>query len=225
MLILSDIRRQYQSGPKTLRVLAGVSLSIAAGEAVALTAPSGAGKSTLLHVAGLLERPDGGDVTVDGVACGTLSDRDRTRIRRRQMGFVYQFHHLQPEFTALENVMLPQLIAGEPKAKARDRAKELLARVGLENRADHQPAKLSGGERQRAALARALANRPGLLLADEPTGSLDPETAERVFALLLSLVRAEGLAALIATHNMDLARRMDRIVTLQNGQIITGGTV
>jgi lipoprotein-releasing system ATP-binding protein len=200
--------------------LLGADLTIAAGEIVALVAPSGTGKSTLLHLAGLLEKPDGGEVFIVGKAAGSLSDEARTTIRRTTIGFVYQFHHLLPEFTAAENIILPQLAAGKSRAEATERAKDLLGIFGLQARLDHRPGKLSGGEQQRVAIARALANQPRLLLADEPTGNLDVATSDRVFAELLEQVRGQGLAALIATHNPDLARRMDRVVTLGGGKIL-----
>jgi lipoprotein-releasing system ATP-binding protein len=203
-------------------VLLGADLTIAAGEIVALVAPSGTGKSTLLHLAGLLEKPDGGEVFIAGQAAGSLSDEARTTIRRTTIGFVYQFHHLLPEFTAAENIILPQLAAGKSRAEATERAKDLLGIFGLQARLDHRPGKLSGGEQQRVAIARALANQPRLLLADEPTGNLDVGTSDRVFAELLEQVRGQGLAALIATHNPDLARRMDRVVTLRDGKIVSG---
>jgi lipoprotein-releasing system ATP-binding protein len=193
-----------------------------AGEVVALVGPSGAGKSTLLHVAGLLEHPDGGQVLISGEDCGGLSDERRTLLRRAELGFVYQFHHLLPEFSALENVMLPQMIAGIGRARARDKATALLAQVGLTERAAHRPARLSGGEQQRVAIVRALANDPKILLGDEPTGNLDHATGEGVLAILVELVRRTALAALIATHNLDLARRLDRIVTLEDGRLRPG---
>jgi len=218
-LRLAAVERRYRSGAGELPVLRGADLALAAGEIVALVAPSGTGKSTLLHLAGLLERPDGGEVFVEGRAAGTLSDDARTAIRRTTIGFVYQFHHLLPEFTAEENIALPQMAAGAPRRAARDRARELLAAFGLTGREEHPPGKLSGGEQQRVAIARALANHPRILLADEPTGNLDVGTSERVFAELLGQVRHHGVAALIATHNPDLARRMDRVVTLRDGRI------
>lgn len=219
-LCLIDLKRNYpQASGKPLEVLRGINLIINKGEMVALVGPSGAGKSTLLHSAGLLEKPTSGQVIIGDKPSESLNDQERTILRRHTIGFVYQFHHLLPEFTALENVMIPQLIAGVSKANAKKRALELLNKVGLENRVSHRPAKLSGGEQQRVAIARALANHPKLLIADEPTGNLDPETAETVFALLRSLTRSEGLAALVATHNYDLAHKMDRIVTLHNGQL------
>ena len=219
-LVLRGVTRTFRQGERALKVLRGVDLTLVRGELVALVGPSGAGKSTLLHIAGLLERPDGGSVEVGGIACSTLSDADRTRIRRDTVGFVYQFHHLLPEFTALENVMLPQLIAGLTKREARERARQLLAMVGLTERATHRPGRLSGGEQQRVAIVRAIANVPRVLLADEPTGNLDPTTAEGVFQQLHKLVKATGLSALIATHNLDLARRMDRMLELKDGAVV-----
>jgi lipoprotein-releasing system ATP-binding protein len=219
-LRLDAVERRYRSGAGELPVLRGADLSLAAGEIVALVAPSGTGKSTLLHLAGLLEKPDGGEVFVAGRAAGTLSDDARTAIRRETIGFVYQFHHLLPEFTAEENVVLPQLAAGAARRAARDRARGLLAAFGLTGREDHAPGKLSGGEQQRVAIARALANRPRILLADEPTGNLDVGTSDTVFRELLEQVRGQGVAALIATHNPELARRMDRIVTLRDGRVV-----
>src|SRR5262249_18958136 len=214
-LFLQGIERSYQQGDATLDILRGAELALWSGQSVALIAPSGAGKSTLLHIAGLLEHPDGGEVYVGGAPTSTLSDTERTSIRRAEMGFVYQFHHLLPEFSAVENVMLPQMIRGLGKGEARVRALELLSYLGLNDRAEHRPGELSGGEQQRVAIARAVANAPRVLLADEPTGNLDPRTAAHVFNALTTLVRASGLAALIATHNMELARQMDRRVTLQ----------
>ncbi len=220
VLRLSRVERRYAEGDRFLEVLKGADLEIRPGEIVALIAPSGAGKSTLLHLAGLLERPDGGEVYVGGTATGSLSDQDRTRMRRLEIGFVYQFHHLLPEFTALENVMLPQMIRGLGKKEAAARALQLLGYMKLEERAEHRPSEMSGGEQQRVAIARAVANVPRLILADEPTGNLDPKTAHYVFDALQALVRASGLAALIATHNMDIAERMDRRITLDEGKII-----
>ncbi|HEV7438633.1 MAG TPA: ABC transporter ATP-binding protein, partial [Methylobacterium sp.] len=202
-----------------LEILSGADLAIWPGELVALVAPSGAGKSTLLHIAGLLERPDGGEVYIGGQPTAAMSDAERTRLRREEMGFVYQFHHLLPEFSAQENVVMPQLIRGLSRKEAKIRAAELLSFLGLKDRLVHRPAELSGGEQQRVAIARAVANGPRLLLADEPTGNLDPHTAGHVFSILMSLVRASGLAALIATHNLDLAARMDRRVTIRDGMI------
>ncbi len=219
-LELRQVVRTYRQAGVPLPVLRDVSLRLAPGEIVALLGPSGAGKSTLLHVAGLLERPDGGEVLLDGRECGAMSDLERTLARRSGLGVVYQFHHLLPEFSALENVMLPQMIAGQAKPVARTRALDLLRQVGLENRVDHRPARLSGGEQQRVAIVRALANAPHLLLGDEPTGNLDQHTAGEVTGLLLELVRKSKLAALIATHNLDLARRMDRILALEDGIVV-----
>ena len=219
-LDLRGVRRTYRTEAGTLPVLRGADLTLAPGEIVALAAPSGAGKSTLLHLAGLLERPDGGKVFVGGRDAGALSDRERTAIRRDSIGFVYQFHHLLGEFSALENVVLPQMIAGTSKREARARARQLLASFGLAARENHLPGKLSGGEQQRVAIARALANAPALLLADEPTGNLDVATADIVFAELLATVRTHGVAALIATHNPELAARMDRTVTLRDGHVV-----
>ncbi|MCA3387491.1 MAG: ABC transporter ATP-binding protein [Roseomonas sp.] len=221
-LRLAAVERRYRTEAGELPVLLGADLTIAAGEIVALVAPSGTGKSTLLHLAGLLEKPDGGEVFIAGQAAGSLSDEARTTIRRTTIGFVYQFHHLLPEFTAAENIILPQLAAGKSRTEATQRAKDLLGIFGLQARLDHRPGKLSGGEQQRVAIARALANQPRLLLADEPTGNLDVATSDRVFAELLEQVRGQGLAALIATHNPDLARRMDRVVTLRDGKIVSG---
>jgi len=216
-LHLEKLERCFVQGEVELSILRGASLTLLPGEIIALTGPSGAGKSTLLHIAGLLERPDAGEVTVNGWNCGQLNDLDRTAMRRSELGFVYQFHHLLPEFTALENIVLPQMIAGKPQATARDRAMTLLGLVGLEDRAKHRPAELSGGEQQRIAIARALANEPRVLLADEPTGNLDEKTADRVFEFLQKAVQSIGVAALIATHNLDLASRMDRRVRLHEG--------
>ncbi len=221
-LVLRDVRRTYRSEAGDLPVLRGVDLALRAGEIVALVAPSGAGKSTLLHLAGLLEMPDGGSVFVEGRDAGALADAERTAIRRDTIGFVYQFHHLLGEFTALENVVLPQMIAGTPRKVAAQRAMALLGSFGLQARADHLPGKLSGGEQQRVAIARALANAPKVLLADEPTGNLDVATAGVVFEELLTMVRRENLAALIATHNPDLAARMDRTVALREGRVVAG---
>jgi len=222
VLRLDAVVRRYRTEAGALEVLRGADLSIARGEVVALVAPSGTGKSTLLHLAGLLERPDGGEVHIAGQAAGTLDDGARTAIRRTAIGFVYQFHHLLPEFTAIENVMLPQMTAGVAQGTARRRAAELLESFGLGARLDHRPGKLSGGEQQRVAIARALANGPALLLADEPTGNLDAATAALVFGELLAEARGRGLAALIATHNPELAARMDRVVTLREGRVIPG---
>ncbi len=218
-LQLSKVVRSFAEGDGELDVLRGADLSLAAGEMVALVAPSGTGKSTLLHIAGLLEQPDDGEVYLAGEACSELGDRERTNMRRNDVGFVYQFHHLLPEFTALENIMMPQMIRGLSKSVAGERAMELLDYMRLAPRANHRPSELSGGEQQRVAIARAVANAPKVLLLDEPTGNLDPETAYYVFEALSALVRASGLAALFATHNMELAGRMDRVVTLRNGLI------
>ena len=220
MLRLSGISKTYNKGATgEVRVLDAADLTLAAGELVALVAPSGAGKSTLLHIAGLLDTPDAGTVEIGGVDMTGLGDRRRTVARRREIGFVYQFHHLLPEFTAAENIVLPQLADGVPRAEAEMRARDLLGRVGVEGRAGHRPGAMSGGEQQRVAFCRALANAPRLLLADEPTGNLDPATSDQVFGALMELVRGTGLAALIATHNLELAARMDRVVKLDGGRI------
>jgi lipoprotein-releasing system ATP-binding protein len=220
---MDGVAKLYNAGtPAEVEVLAGASLSLAAGEVAALVAPSGAGKSTLLHIAGLLDAPSAGEVRIAGEAVAGRDERTRTRARRDTIGFVYQFHHLLPEFTALENVALPQRAAGRPRAAAEARGRDLLAAVGLAARVGHRPAELSGGEQQRVALARALANGPRLLLADEPTGNLDPETSASVFAMLMGLVRETGLAALIATHNLDLAAQMDRCLRLDGGRVVEG---
>ena len=216
-LELKGVQRRFSQGGSVLEVLRGADLTVGAGEVVALVGPSGAGKSTLLHIAGLLERPDAGVVRVAGADCSKLDDERRTALRRLHLGFVYQSHHLLPEFSAEENIVVPQMIAGVARRDAAMRAKELLGAMGLAARADHRPGQLSGGEQQRTAIARALANRPALLLADEPTGNLDPDTAEGVFAELMNLARSHGLAALIATHNPALASRMDRTVRLSHG--------
>ncbi|OJY46791.1 MAG: ABC transporter [Rhizobiales bacterium 64-17] len=220
ILYLHQVERHYRQGEATLYILKGADLALWAGQSVALVAPSGSGKSTLLHLAGLLEHPDHGEVYVDGQATVGLSDSERTRLRREQVGFVYQSHRLLPEFSALENVMMPQMIRGLSRGEARRRGMELLGYLGLAERATHRPAELSGGEQQRVAIARAVANAPRLLLADEPTGNLDPHTADHVFHALEQLVRASGLATVVATHNMDLAARMDRRVTLRDGLIV-----
>ena len=219
VLELRGVRRIFRQAGTELRVLNGIDLVLRAGEIVALVGPSGAGKSTMLHIAGLLERPDGGAVLIGGEDCGSLSDDRRTMLRRAEIGFVYQFHHLLPEFSALENVMLPQMIAAVPRRQAREKAAGLLNQVGLAPRAGHRPARLSGGEQQRVAIARALANNPNILLGDEPTGNLDHATGESVLETLVDLVRGTGLAALIATHNLELARRLDRIVVLEDGKL------
>ncbi len=222
-LHLDGIEKTYLAGtPGEVAVLRGAALTLAPGEVVAMVAPSGAGKSTLLHIAGLLDTPDAGHVSIAGRDMTGASDRDRTATRRRQVGFIYQFHHLLPEFTALENVVLPQLANGTGSAAARARAMDLLDRVGVAPRAGHRPAALSGGEQQRVAFCRALANAPQVLLADEPTGNLDPATSARVFEALLDLVRGTGLSALIATHNLDLAARMDRVLHLDEGRVTNG---
>ncbi|HRK24317.1 MAG TPA: ABC transporter ATP-binding protein [Beijerinckiaceae bacterium] len=218
-LALRTIERTYFQAGEALEILRGADLTVQPGELVALVAPSGTGKSTLLHCAGLLERPDGGEVLIGGMPTRSLPDNERTRLRRTEIGFVYQFHHLLPELTAIENVMMPQLIAGLGREQARSRSAELLTFIGLGKRLDHQPAKLSGGEQQRVAIARAVANAPRLLLADEPTGNLDPGTSDHVFSMLTAIVKQSGLAALVATHNLDLARRMDRRVTIRDGHI------
>ena len=220
VLTLSHVGRTYTGLGAPLEVLKDANLEIAGGELVGLVAPSGAGKSTLLHIAGLLEHPDQGDVLLQGRSCGQMEDNARTEARRAHLGFIYQFHHLLPEFSAEENVALPQMLMGASKRDARDKARALLESVGLGARLDHRPARLSGGEQQRVAIARAVANNPLVLLADEPTGNLDPATSETVFDLLLSLVRERGMAALIATHNPELAKRMDRIVTLSDGGLV-----
>ncbi|HEY6024360.1 MAG TPA: ABC transporter ATP-binding protein [Pseudolabrys sp.] len=220
ILFLHDVERHYRQGDETVNVLNGIELALWGGQSVALVAPSGAGKSTLLHIAGLLEHPDHGDVYIDGRSTAILADHERTRIRRNEIGFVYQSHHLLPEFSALENVLLPQMIRGLTRAEAKSRAVELLGYLGLSGRLNHRPSELSGGEQQRVSIARAVANAPRILLADEPTGNLDLHTAEHVFRALSQLVTASGLAAIIATHNMDLAARMDRRVTLREGKII-----
>jgi lipoprotein-releasing system ATP-binding protein len=220
MLSLDGITKGYNRGkPSEVVVLRGATVSVGRGEVVALVAPSGAGKSTLLHIAGLLDVPDEGTVQLDGRQMNGLNDRARTEARRAEVGFIYQFHHLLPEFSALENVVIPQLANGVPKAQAEARARDLLGRVGVAARADHRPAALSGGEQQRVAFCRALANGPKLLLADEPTGNLDPATSDQVFGVLMALVRETGLSALIATHNMELAGRMDRVVRLAQGRV------
>jgi lipoprotein-releasing system ATP-binding protein len=219
-LALIGVHRSFTQGEGVLHVLRGAEARVAKGEVVALVGPSGAGKSTLLHIAGLLEKPDQGEVRIDGENCGALSDERRTELRRAHLGFVYQFHHLLPEFTALENIVLPQMIAGVAMRAAAARAMDLLERLGLRDRADHRPGQLSGGEQQRVAIARALANSPSVLLADEPTGNLDPDTAEGVFHQLIALVRQQGLAALIATHNPALAARMDRTLRLEHGVLV-----
>ena len=218
-LRLAGVERRYREGEGVIEILRAADLELRSGEMVALVAPSGTGKSTLLHVAGLLERPDGGEVFVAGRPTRDLPDKERTRLRREEIGFVYQAHHLLPEFSAVENVVMPQMIRGLSRAEAGRRGSELLTFLGLGGRLSHRPAELSGGEQQRVAIARAVANAPRLLLADEPTGNLDPQTSSHVFGTLISLVRASGLAALIATHNLDLASRMDRRLTLREGKL------
>ena len=219
-ILLQKVERRYVQAENTLEILRGVDLAIWPGQSVALIAPSGAGKSTLLHVAGLLERPDAGEVFIGPDPTAHMDDDARTAHRRLEIGFIYQFHHLLPEFSAAENVMMPQMIRGLKKAEAMDRSMQLLAYLGLGKRAKHRPGELSGGEQQRVAIARAVANNPRVLLADEPTGNLDPKTADHVFGALTDLVRLSGLAALIATHNLELASRMDRRVTLRDGLIV-----
>jgi lipoprotein-releasing system ATP-binding protein len=219
VLFLHAIERRYRQGEETLHILNGAELAIWAGQSVALVAPSGAGKSTLLHIAGLLEQPDTGEVYIDGRATARLADAERTRIRRNEIGFIYQSHRLLPEFTALENVLLPQMIRGLSRGEARARAAQLLDYLGLGARLAHRPSELSGGEQQRVAIARAVANAPRILLADEPTGNLDPHTAQHVFAALTELVKGSGLATIVATHNMELAARMDRRVTIREGVV------
>jgi lipoprotein-releasing system ATP-binding protein len=221
-LELAGVKRVFRQGGVELAVLNGIDLVLRPGELVALVGPSGAGKSTLLHLAGLLERPSTGEIRIAGEECGRFSDDRRTLLRRAALGFVYQFHHLLPEFSALENVMVPQMIAGVARGAARDKATSLLRRVGLGERLSHRPARLSGGEQQRVAIVRALANDPKVLLADEPTGNLDHTTGDSVMATLIEMTRATGLAALIATHNLDLARRLDRIVVLEDGKLRPG---
>lgn len=220
VLDLIGLQRSFRQGDREIRVLSGASASLMPGQAVALVGPSGAGKSTLLHIAGLLESPDAGNVLVDGHDCAGMSEAERTRVRRKEIGFVYQFHQLLPEFSALENVVIPQMILGRSRTEASERASLLLSNLGLGQRLDHRPAELSGGEQQRTAICRALANNPRLLLADEPTGNLDPSTSEYVFQELIHLIRSSGVAALIATHNLELASRMDRILRLEGGQLI-----
>ena len=220
LLVLTDVHRHYGTGDTMVRVLEKANLSVNGGELVALVAPSGAGKSTLLHLSGLLESPQAGEVEIMGIKTSQLGDRGRTQLRRSTVGYVYQFHHLLPEFTALENVSMPQLIAGQSPTAARARSMELLDLLGIAPRANHRPAELSGGEQQRVAIARAAANHPKVILADEPTGNLDPETSDVVFAALQSLIQTEGAAALIATHNHELARRANRIVTLRGGLVV-----
>jgi len=219
-LTLEAVTRSFRQGPRQIAVLQGASCVLMPGQAVALVGPSGAGKSTLLHITGLLESPTSGRVVVNGQDCAKLSEADRTRLRRREIGFIYQFHQLLPEFSALENVAIPQMILGRRRRDAEQRARALLGSLGLADRVDHRPAELSGGEQQRTAICRGLANAPKLLLADEPTGNLDPHTSEHVFQELVRLIREHGVAALIATHNMELARRMDRVLKMQDGRLV-----
>jgi len=219
VLRLEGIRRQFRQGPEILEILKGIDLALPPGQLTALVGPSGSGKSTILHISGLLERPTAGEVHLDGKPCSRLGDAERTALRRGRIGFVYQFHHLLGDFTALENVMMPRLLAGAGRRAARERARELLERLGLDHRLTHRPARLSGGEQQRVAIARALANDPALILADEPTGNLDPHTADQVFELLLEITRETATAALIATHNADLAARMHVTYTLDDGHL------
>jgi lipoprotein-releasing system ATP-binding protein len=220
VIYLHEIKRQYMQGEVPLTILDGAKLALWAGQSVALVAPSGSGKSTLLHIAGLLEAPDSGEVYVGGSPTSQLPDIERTQLRRTEIGFVYQSHRLLPEFSALENVMMPQMIRGLKRSESTKRAKELLSYLGLGDRITHRPAELSGGEQQRVAIARAVANAPRVLLADEPTGNLDPHTADHVFQALMQLVKATQVSMLIATHNMELAGRMDRRVSLANGQVV-----
>jgi len=224
-LRLENVARAYAQGEGTLDVFHNLELTLRPGEVVALVGPSGAGKSSLLHMAGLLEAPTAGEIYIAGSAASKLNERTRTRIRRDMIGFVYQAHHLLPEFTALENVILPQRIAGKPRAAAEANAKRLLEQMGLGERLTHRPSQLSGGEQQRVAIARALANNPRILLADEPTGNLDPRTSGGVFDALVELVRSEGLAALIATHNVELASKMDRALVMQDGRLVDAGKI
>lgn len=225
VLSLRGIRRVYRQGEEELRIFEDASLDVRGGEMVALVGPSGSGKSSLLHIAGLLEAPDAGEVVISGRECVGLRDNLRTEVRRRELGFVYQFHNLLPEFSAVENVVLPQMIAGVPRRRAEEFGRYLLDRMGLAARATHRPAELSGGEQQRVAIARALANQPRVLLADEPTGNLDPKTSRMVFNELLEICRTQGVAALVATHNLDLASHMDRIVLLHEGRLLEGAQV
>ncbi|MCB1483315.1 MAG: ABC transporter ATP-binding protein [Hyphomicrobiaceae bacterium] len=220
VLTLEAVTRTFRQGTREIAVLRGASCVLMPGQSVALVGPSGAGKSTLLHITGLLESPTSGRVVINGQDCARLSEAERTRMRRREIGFIYQFHQLLPEFSALENVVIPQLILGRRRRDAEKRARALLGSLGLSERVDHRPAELSGGEQQRTAICRGLANAPHLLLADEPTGNLDPHTSEHVFQELIRLIRDHGVAALIATHNMDLARRMDRVLLMQEGCLV-----
>jgi lipoprotein-releasing system ATP-binding protein len=220
VLELSGIDRVYRTAAGELNVLSGANLKLEAGELVGLVGPSGSGKSTLLHTAGLLEKPESGSVLLDGIECLKLDDKGRTAMRRSKIGFVYQFHHLLPEFNAADNVAMPLMIAGVGRKAAREKAAELLAEMGLDHRADHQPGQMSGGEQQRVAIARALANNPRLVIADEPTGNLDPTTTERVFATFIKMAREEGAAVLVATHNHALTTHMDRVLTLEDGKLV-----
>ena len=220
VIFLHQVARRYHQGESVLEILKNAELAVWPGQSVALVAPSGAGKSTLLHIAGLLEHPDAGEVYLDGAPTVGLSDAQRTRLRRNSIGFVYQAHHLLPEFSAVENVMMPQMVRGLPRADAHARASELLSYLGLGEQLTHRPAELSGGEQQRVAIARAVANVPRLLLADEPTGNLDPRTSDHVFHALAQLIKASGLTVVLATHNMEIAARMDRRVTIRDGQIV-----
>jgi lipoprotein-releasing system ATP-binding protein len=220
VVFLHAVERRYHQGDSVLEILKGAELAVWPGQSVALVAPSGAGKSTLLHITGLLEQPDGGEIYLDGAPTTRLSDAARTRLRRSAVGFAYQAHYLLPEFSAVENVMLPQMIRGLSREMAQKRAIDLLSYLGLGERLTHRPAQLSGGEQQRVAIARAVANVPRLLLADEPTGNLDPRTSDHVFTALAQLVRASGLTVVLATHNMDIAARMDRRVTIRDGQVV-----
>jgi len=219
VLELKNITRSFEQGEQKLEILRGVNLSIERGEIVALLGPSGSGKTTLLQIAGLLENPTSGEIFIAGQKVAGTADKLRTELRRHQLGFVYQFHHLLPDFTALENLLLPQYVAGKPKAEALNRASKLLESVGLEKRMEHYPSQLSGGEQQRVAIARALVNRPAVLLADEPTGNLDPKTAEDVFQILLQTIRSLKIGALVVTHNHELAKRMDRVLQLKDGLV------
>ncbi|MEM9055639.1 MAG: ABC transporter ATP-binding protein [Pseudomonadota bacterium] len=219
VLELKQIVREYRSAAGVLRVLDGADLTLNRGELVGLVGPSGSGKSTLLHTAGLLEKAEGGQVLLEGQDCMALSEAGRTRLRREKLGFVYQFHHLLPEFNARDNIAMPLMVGSVSRKAARQKADTLLAEMGLSERADHQPGQMSGGEQQRVAIARALANDPRLVIADEPTGNLDPETTERVFASLIRMARSEGAAVLVATHNMALIRHMDRVLTLKDGKL------
>ncbi len=221
ILSLQNISKSFTQGKKNLLILRGASLNIKEGQIVALVGPSGCGKSTLLQIAGLLDQVDSGKVAINGNACTKASDKTLTKLRRDEIGFVYQFHHLMPEFSALENVIIPQIIAGKPKKEAQDNAIEILKFMGLGKRLQHRPSELSGGEQQRVAIARAIVNKPSLLLADEPTGNLDPETADEVFSLLVETTKAIGLSMLIVTHNMELTKRMDKVVTIKDGAIVT----